>query len=215
MAFLVVAPALTPPSYTTSFARAEVPISEDRRWTSGGINPSRTAVVTDGAHAYGTMGSFDSTNFIDSIAILTPSFPANQSVQGTIYNSSALSGQEAELVLRGNLTTVTNTGYEIDLVLSSGSISVVSWNGPANTFTVLQSGITANVSFVDGAVWYAQIVGTVITVKCNGTTVTTYDTVSDAFKVASGNPGIGFWNQTGSVANSTKLGWKSFTAGSL
>jgi len=158
------------------------------------------------------MSSFDGTNFPDSVAILNKGFRPNHFVQGVIYNSSAISGLETELVLRGVCNASTNTGYEVDLVLGTGTAQLVRWNGPPNDFAILVSGLTTNVSFADGAVWYAQIVGTVITIKCNNAPVTTYDTSGDGLILTTGEPGMGFWNQTGSSANSTKLGWKSFLA---
>lgn len=206
--------AAPPPSYSTSFPLTENPISEGGTWISGGINPPRTDAQTAG-HAYGTMTSFDGTNFDDSIAILSRVYPNNQWVQGVIWNASAPSNMEIELVLRGNLTSSNNTGYELD-ILDSGVVSWVSWNGPDNTFTLLAQ-TTIGTSINDGDVWYGQIVGTVLSAKCNGVTVAalTYDTTSDAVKIASGSPGMGFWNNTGSSTNSPKFGWKSFSAGSL
>lgn len=201
-------------SFSTSFPLTENPISQGGAWISGGINPPRTDARTDGVHAFGTMSSFDGTNFPDSIAILSQIFPGNQWVQGTVWNTGAVDNTEIELVLRGNLTSSTNTGYEIDIVHGGPIINLVSWNGPDNDFTIIAtqtSGITVN----DGNIFYAQIVGTVITIKLNGTTVLTHDTSGDAFKIASGSPGIGFWNQTGSSTNSPLFGWKSFSAGSL
>ena len=201
-------------SYTTTFPQIENPISESEAWISvGAINSHCTNVQTDGSIAYGTMVSFDSVNYTDSIALVTKAFPANQSVQVTLSNTSAPSGLEVELWLRGNASSSSMSGYECDLVVSSGSLYIVRWNGPANDFTILVSAITANVSLADGAVWYAEIVGTVITVKCNGTTVYTYDTAAEgASKITSGNPGIGFWNETGSAGNQNKFGVKDFSA---
>jgi len=201
-------------SYSTNFPLTENPISEGGKWISGGINPPRTNVQTASAHAYGTMTSFDGTNYDDSIAILSSAFPANQWAQGTLYNNGAVDLTEVELVLRGNLTATNNTGYEIDIVHSGPLVNLVSWNGPDNNFTILR-GYNTGFTINDGDVFYAQIVGTVITLKCNGSTFATYDTSGDAFKVSSGSPGMGFWNQTGSSANSPKFGLKAYSAGSL
>jgi hypothetical protein len=56
----------------------------------------------------------------------------------------------------------------------------VRWNGPLNDFTVLADNVFTYVNLADGALWYAEIIGTVITIKCNVTTVLTYDTASDS-----------------------------------
>lgn len=179
------------------------------------VNGNVTNVQTAGGNAYGTMVSFNGTDYTDSIAILRGYSP-DQYVQVTLANTSAPSGLEIELWLRGNVDANNVSGYEIDLVVSSGSLYIVRWNGPKNNYTILVSAITANVSLADGAVWYAEIVGTVITVKCNGTTVYTYDTAAEgSSKITSGNPGIGFWNETGSAGNQNKFAVKDFTANTL
>lgn len=201
-------------SYSTNFPLTENPLSESGTWINGSISSPRTSAQSVSGHAYGTMSSFDGTNFDDSVAILAKTFHQNQSVQGTLFNSGAINGQEAELVLRGNISASSNTGYETDLVLVTNSVNLVSWNGPPNNFTTLASA-TSGVSFANGAVWSAQIVGTVITIKCNGTTVLTHDTAGDAFQIASGSPGMGFWNETGSSTNSPNLGWSHFQASDL
>lgn len=200
--------------YATNFPLTENPISEAGLWIPGGISSPRTNPQTVGTHAYGTMSSFDGTNFIDSIAVLNAPFSANQSVQGTVWNTGAVDGLEIELVLRGNISALSNTGYEVDIVHTGPSVGLVSWNGPPNAFTILTTS-NVNVSISDGDVWFAQMVGTVVTVKCNGNLVLTYDTAGDAFKIASGTPGIGFWNQTGSATNSPNFGWKHFQASNL
>lgn len=201
--------------FFTNFPSTENPLSQSGAWIEGGISSPRTNAQSTTGHAYGTMSSFDMVNFNDSIAVLAQNFPANQAVQGTIFNSSALSGQEVELILRGNISGASNTGYEVDLVLSNNSANLVSWNGPPNDFTILVNDATTNASFNNGDVWYAQIVGTVVTVKCNNLPVISYDTSGDTFKISSGHPGVGFWNQTGSSANSIKFGWSTFMANYL
>lgn len=202
-------------SYSTNFPLTENPISEGAVWVSGGISSPRTNVQTANNHAYATMSSFDGTNFDDSIAVLAQGYSANQSCQGTIWNTGAINGQEVELVLRGNIAATSNTGYEVDLVIQGGTAALVSWNGPANIFTQLVANTATNVSLNDGDVWLAQMIGPLITVKCNTNIVFTYDTSGDAFRILSGSPGMGFWNQTGSSANSPNFGWKHWQATEL
>lgn len=201
--------------YSTNFPLTENPLSEGGIWIDGGISSPRTNPQSVAGHAYGTMSSFDGTNFPDSIAVLAASYHPNQSVQGTIFNSGAIAGLEVELVLRGDITATNNTGYEVDLVLSNTSLGLVRWNGAPNDFTILQSGITTNVSLANGSVWFAKIVGTLITVTCNGSAVTTYDTSADSLILQGGRPGLGFWNQTGSSANSPNFGWSNWQASEI
>jgi len=204
--------ASTAPGYSTAFPLTQNPISEGGAWANGGIDPPRTNVQTDGVHAFGTMSSFDGTNYPDSVALLTSTYPANQWVQGVIYNSGALSGLEVELLLRGTAGTTSFPYYELDWVYSSQELNLVINNGPDNSFTILAT-VTTNVNLSDSIVLYGQMVGTVITAKCGSNTVLTYDTAGDSVKLSSGTPGMGFWNETGSSANSTKFGLRSFSAG--
>jgi hypothetical protein len=43
----------------------------------------------------------------------------------------------------------------------------------------------------------------------------TYDTAHDLVRHSSGNPGIGFWNETGAASNQSKFAWSNFTANTL
>lgn len=201
-------------SYSTNFPLTENPLSEGGIWIAGGISPPRTNPQTASNHAYGTMTTFDGTNFPDSIAVLAATYHPNQSVSGTVWNSGAVDGTEIELVLRGLISPASNTGYEVDIVHIGPLVNLVSWNGPANNFTVLTSS-TTNIDLSDGAVWFASIIGTVITVTCNGNSVLSWDTSGDAFKISSGSPGLGFWNQTTSSVNSPLFGWKHWQAAEL
>ena len=72
-------------------------------------------------------------------------------------------------------------------------------------------------SFRDSDVWYADMVGNVITVKCNGKLVWRSDRSGDATIWTTGNPGIGFYVDTnlGTPSPNDTFGWKSFTAQSL
>jgi hypothetical protein len=206
-------------SYTTNFPLTEPLISEGGKWISGGVNPPRTDVQTDGVHAFGTMISQPSNVFPDSIACLNSFSSNNHRVTGTLYNVGAVSGLEVELVLRCNLTSATNTGYEIDLVRSISAVNFVRWNGPDNNFTIATGfPISTNVNLNDGAVWVAQIVGNIVTVTCNGNAVFTAD-ITTAFSgglvISSGTPGIGFWCETGNAADRTKFGLRNFSAVAL
>ena len=174
--------------YTTPFAGTENPLSETGVWTRGGTtgldwtNPQKTPGI-----GFGTQTG---VGYDDSIAHLS-GFSANQYSTGTLHRASPSGQLEAELLLRFSITAHSATGYEIDVTLTD--MSLVRWNGALSDFTYLVQNVTANVSTANGAVWYAEIVGTVITIKCNGVTVTTHDTSSDGTKYSSGNPGLGFY----------------------
>jgi hypothetical protein len=205
-------------SYTTDFNLSENPISEGGAWLSGAVAP-RTQVQTGNGNAYGTMVSFNGRDYPDSVACLAGPFPANQQITATLYNNGAVSGLEVELLLRCDFSLTRAFCYELDLVLSGGHVSWVRWDmttANPNTYQVLVAGPPgSNIHFNDGAVWTARIVGTVLTAICDGVTVLTYDTANDGVKYSGGKPGIGFWNETGSSANSPKFAWKNFAAVSL
>ena len=88
-------------------------------------------------------------------------------------------------------------------------------------YTVLRNAVGGEVPFNNGDQVYASIVGTLVTCKykrvgqSSFATVFTYDTAGDSVKYSNGRPGIGFWNGTGSAANSPLFGWSDFTARSL
>jgi hypothetical protein len=203
-------------SFSTSFPLTENPISQGGAWRTGlGTGLVWTDPQTDGAGAFGTMISFDTVNFIDSIGCLS-GFSANHSVTATLRNNGAVTGLEAELLLRFDISANNARGYEVDLVFSSTQMHFVRWNGPKNSFTDISGGISTGVTMNDGDVWFASAVGNIITIKCNGTTVYTHDISGDTgSQWTDGNPGIGFWNETGSALNQPKMGWKNITAVSL
>ena len=204
--------------YSTEFPGTENPLSEGGVWTTG-IFSGRTAAQSASGHAYGTMVGFDGVNYLDSAACLS-GFPANHSVEATLYNNSAPSGLETELLLRVNLTVSSITAYEIDLYLGGTAVHVVRWNGSGNSFTDSSLGaVTNNVSFANGAVWSASISGNLINVHCNGAAVVTDLDITTAFGgglvINSGNPGIGFWNETADAGNCPLFAWDNFTAAGL
>jgi hypothetical protein len=215
-------------SFSTTFPATENPISEGGAWKNGladGLDWSNvaTGLLSDSSThgAYGTQVPHGSPPYDDSLACLT-GFPANHWCQGTIYNDGAITGlPEVELLLRCNPTGHSWPQYEIDII-SDVRIVIVQWLGPLNSFSIESGNITTNVSVANGAVWYAEIVGNIITVKCNTVTVYTGNITTFAnAPIASGNPGIGFFADTlnSSPNQNTQanrhFNWKSFSAGSL
>jgi hypothetical protein len=205
-----------PQFYTTSFATTENPLSEGI-WVNGGaVGLDWADMRCDGVHAYGTQTPLTPPPYNDSHAHLR-GFRADHSVQGTIYRTGSTLGLECNLFLRQLITPHNSRGYEINLYLGGPSLGLVRWNGALNDFTPLVENITTNCSFNDGDVWYAQAVGAVITVKCNGTTVLTYDTASDGTRWATGQPGMGHYatDKFGAPGANSNVGWRNFTAAGL
>jgi len=203
--------------YTTNFPLTENPISEGGRWTNGGIF-GKTNVQTSPGRAYGTMVSFDQTNYVDSCACLS-GFGADQQVTCTIANSGAVNGLEVEILLRADITAAHVFLYEVDCVFTGG-INLVRWdmtNANPNSFTYLRRLVTGEVPFANGDQVQASIIGTLVTVnymRSGGafSTLFTHDTAGDSLRYSSGNPGIAFWNETGSASNQPKFAWSNFTA---
>jgi hypothetical protein len=216
-------------TYTTNFPLSENPISEGGRWINGGIF-GKTDVQTTQGKAYGTMVSFDGSQYVDSCACLS-GFGPDHEVLCTISNRGAVNGLEVEILLRADITCAHVFLYELDCVYADGGIHLVRWdmtkaNPNSYTFlrkrhTVLRKLLGGEVPFSDGDQVYAKIVGTVVTYryKLAGqgafSDLFTYDTAHDPVRYSSGNPGIGFWNETGAASNQSKFAWSSFTANTL
>lgn len=213
-------------AYATSFPGTENPISESGAWTNGGIfsagAASKTNVQTAGK-AYGTMFAFDGSNYIDSCACLS-GFGPNHEVTCTVANAGAIADLETEILLRASISSTHVQLYELDCVFGLKGIHLVRWDmttGTPNAFVELRAGLSNEAPFNNGDQVYASIVGTLVTVKyklASGggfSTLFTYDTGSDSIKYAVGNPGVGFWNQTGSATNSPKFAWADFLANTL
>jgi hypothetical protein len=212
-------------SFSTTFPATENPLSQSGAWTEGTIMSAGAGTKTacqSATGAFGTMVSFDGTNFTDSCACLS-GFKNDQEVLCTLLNNAAPNGLETEILLRADITSAHIFLYELDCVLSGGGISLVRWDmtvASPNSFTVLRAHPPNEVNFQDGDQVYGSIVGTLVTCKYKAgagslTTLFTYDTASDTTKYSTGNPGIGFWNETGSSANQPKLKWKDFLANQL
>lgn len=197
--------------YLTNFTSSESPLSEGGAWTTGLADGSDwTDPVTSGGIAYGTVVHHTGTPYDDSIAHLS-GFAANHYAEATIYQNSPASTMECELLLRFAITNGNARGYEVLIPSDSNAGEIVRWNGTLNDFTALDS--WSHSAPVTGDVFRAEISGTVITVKKNGTIVRTYDTASDSTKWSDGNPGIGFFNRYDQPDNS--FAWSSFEAGNL
>jgi hypothetical protein len=127
----------------------------------------------DGA-GYGTMVSFDGSQYVDSCACLS-GFGPDHEVTCAIANSGAVGGLEVEILLRADITSDHVFLYELDCVYAEGGIDLVRWdmtkaNPNSYTFlrkrhTVLRKLLGGEVPFSDGDQAYAKIVGTVVTCR--------------------------------------------------
>jgi hypothetical protein len=216
--------------YTTNFSLSENPINEGGCWISGRIF-GKTDVQTAPGKAYGTMVSFDGSQFIDSCACLK-GFGPDHEVLCTISDSGAVNGLEVEILLRADITPDHIFLYELDCVYNKYGIDLVRWDmtkANPNSFTVLRKSRTGllrkllggEVLFSNGDQVYGKIFGTVITCRYKRvgakafSDLFAYDTAQDPVRYSNGNPGIGFWNDTGNASHQSKFGWSDFTANTL
>ena len=199
-------------NFTTTFATNGNPISEGGKWANGladGIDWTDCQVITNILSA--TSAEVTTPPFNDSIAHLKTSFRTftpNQFAQGTVHRTAGYTtGHEIELLLRFSITSHSASGYEV-YWSTNGGINIVRWNGLINDFvtkTTASPGL-AN----DGDIVRAEIVGSNITVKINGSVVLT-DTDTTW---TTGQPGVGN-NPFGVGFTFFDYGWSSFTAGNL
>ena len=196
-------------TYTTNFPLTENPISEGNSWSNGlAIGLDWKNVRTTPGFAFGT--ETGTTEYDDSIASLAGAWGSNQTVQATVrvVASDSASFEEVELHLHRSIAAHSATGYEINFSVKPGNryVQIVRWNGAYNNWTELKG--TSAYYAKDGDVVKATIVGTTITVYINGTSVLS---VSDS-TYSNGSPGMGFYLQNGTSANSSNFGFSSFSA---
>lgn len=200
-------------NYTTTFPATENPIDQGSKWTNGdavGLDwcNVRTTGGTPGL-AYGTQdgnGYYD-----DSIAILSDAFAADQMAYATVYkNSPGGTEAEVEILLRFNISANSTTGYECQFSLGTEKrLQIVEWLGPygaEHTGWEVRAATTGANVINDGDVVKGIIVGTLVVMYVNGVEVLRYASASN---IASGHPGIGFYQAGATNAN---FGFKGFTA---
>jgi hypothetical protein len=217
--------------YSTTFGATENPLSDGARWIDGqaaGGNLWGDVRTTPGL----AFGVSEPTQYGDPTAVLTGTWNANQSAQATvkIVNGAVATGScchEAEVRLRNtvNPTTHTITGYEAycSVMSSNAYCHIASWGGANGVWVNMDSSPPA-LYLKDGDVLKATATGSnpvTITLYINGTQVlqvqdTGSYTFSDGKKYGpwtSGNPGIGFYDNTD--ANWSYFGFSAFSAASL
>jgi hypothetical protein len=199
------------PSYTTRFAAAENPISENGRWASGKtIGLDWADVVTESGFAHGSQSG--PHGYDDSTALLTGTWSADQMAQATVRcaNPRDDAYEEVELRLRSALAPHALTGYEINFRCSKTSKAyseIVRWDGPLGKFTYLTRGQGSKYGVATGDTVAATAVGDVLTAYVNG--VPMLQAIDRTF--ASGNPGLGFF-LGGATGVAREYGFTSFTA---
>jgi hypothetical protein len=193
-------------AYSTLFPFNELPFGGSA-WKHGFSDGTLWSNIrSTPAKAFGTQVNLGA-NFIDSLAHLDGAWFNDQSVTATVFcgnlltNTDSLNGavEEVEILLRFSIAQGIATGYEITFsvdpnVTNGRYVQLNRWNGALGAFTLLANGASTLIN--NGDTLFASIIGTVITVKVNGTSVGgsfPYDTAGDTPKYASGAPGIGHY----------------------
>jgi hypothetical protein len=196
--------------YSTSFSGTENPISESSMWTNGlttGLDWNNVR-KTPGL-AFGTQAG-PGTPYDDSIAVLTGSWGATQTAQGTLkrVNTDSAGFEEMELLLRFKISAHSARGYECYVSINGQYMKVTRWNGSIGDWTDLGN-LSPPVAIADGDVIKATISGNTITMYQNGSScgTKTDSTFSD------GNPGIGLYLGNGTSGNNANFGWSQYSAG--
>jgi hypothetical protein len=206
-------------TYTTKFPLTENPISEGNNWVNGGTpGLDWHNIRTTPGFAFGTQTG--AVGYTDSVATLAGTWSMNQSAQATVKVSSCTDSdyEEVELLLHATITAHSYTGYELNFRCSTGGgayAQIVRINGPLGSFTYLAN---QNVTGSQYGVQNGDVIMATSAPNSSGCAVlTSYKNgkvmagpVTDCtFK--GGSPGMGFFFQGGSGANSD-FGFTSFTA---
>ncbi len=218
-AIVLLAAAATAQTYTTHFPLTENPISEGGKWINAGVvGLDWTNVRTTPGFAFGTQpGTAGSPGFADSWALLSGAWGPDQTAQATINDPSPNDNchQENELVLRGNLSAHSATGYEVTVKAADDASSyliIVRWNGAYGDFTYLANLQGSAYAVKTGDVFKATIVGNVITAYINGVQKAR---VTD-YWYATGHPGMGFYlghyNSAICAGTNAGYGFSNYTA---
>jgi hypothetical protein len=211
-------------SYQTNFPATEDPISESNNWVNGAVTGLDWGnVQTTPGLAFGTVVS-GGPPYNDSTAALSGTWATNQSACATVFlnpsfNRNAAS-YEVEIRLRVTIGPHSITGYEFNYSMGSDAASgrlyagVVRWNGPLNDFTGL-GGPSTHPALATGDVFCASAIGSTLKewVTRAGVVIETA-TVTDA-TYSTGSPGMGFYNQSGSLSDNSKFGFTSYQASEI
>lgn len=217
---------------TTAFPHppaAENPISESGDWvggsTAGGSLWGNVQTAAGGGQAYGVS---EPTQFGDPTAINTGTWGATQTVQGTVIitNGSVQTGgccHEVEVRLRNVISASSITGYEVycSIMTSQQYCHIARWNGPNGSYCNIEAA-NPNINVNNGDVLKGTASGTnpvainlyvnnVLKATASDTGGTSIDCPGGAGgPFASGNPGMGFYDQADN--NWSFFGFSAYTA---
>lgn len=212
-------PDLSTHSYSTTFPRAENPISEDGNWIVGNASVARPRiggrlsfprylwgnVQTSPGFAY---GADEPTEFGDPTAILSGPWGRTQTATAKVRILKTPTGpccHEVELRLRTTISRYSITGYEAycSIVPDVPYCHIARWNGPNGSYWNFEDG-SSDIYLKDGDILSATVYGT------NPTQIALYRndklilSATDTGKAGggfdaygpwtSGNPGIGFYD---------------------
>jgi len=184
-------------TYDYTFTVNENPLSDGGKWVNN-VSGTWTHPVTVASNRAGGPGS-SSTN--DAIAMLTDTAGGGSSwgPDQTITITNRLTGTDIDAENEAHLRMTQSGGnnvttIEADLVFSSHTTIIASWNGAQGSFTVFGDyGNTDPQS--DGDVWEYAVTGSdptiAVAAKKNTVSVGSIGSITGA-ALNSGNPGIGF-----------------------
>lgn len=206
-------------NFSTTFSATENPISESGHWLNGLANGlDWNDCQTSSGHLCATHTELSTPPFDDCNACINPAyrqFTPNQFAQGTFFRTPGYTaGHEALLFVRHTITAHSAPGYEVYFTTNGGGVAnLVRWNGALNDFTGPLANAALGALPVTGDVARVEIVGTIITIKFNGSTIITFDDAG-ASQINTGNPGIGN-NPFDPTSTFFDYGWDDFTCGNL
>jgi hypothetical protein len=210
-------------SYNTIFPLSENPISEKGIWAGGSIaGPALFGnVQTTTGFAYGVD---EPTKFGDPTAILRGTWGPKQTATATVKINKVPTGgccHEVEVRLRMTISPNSITGYEAycSVMPDNRYCHIARWNGPNGSYWNFETGSSTEF-LADGDIIKATATGanpTVITLYKNGARIlqaTDTGAAGGGFGAfgpwASGNPGVGFYDDHDS--NWKDFGFSSFSA---
>lgn len=214
------------PGYTSTFGGTENPVSESGKWVNGasvGLDWTNVRTTPGLAFADG-----QTTGYNDAIAHISTSihtFTNNQWAEGTVYRApgyAPTTKHEVELHLRWATSAHNAVGYEIGWGIHAATayIFLVKWLGGLGSYTAVYDPGDGSIAIPQtGDVFRAEITGSALTVKLNGSIVTGFNgmDVTNSGAVAlitSGQPGMGFWPNGGDTVPAS-YGWSKHRAGEL
>jgi hypothetical protein len=210
-------------AYSTAFLLNESPISEGGRWgynlSGAAQTPVRSESLGGVRVAHGTQSGHKAPPYDDSSAYLT-GFGSNYEVEATIWKAASQTGgsgiyKEFEILLRWLDTYATRStqygntnvnGYEIQVAYDGSYCNLGRFKGD-NLVGPISMPMPAT-----GDKYRARIEGQRIRMWWNDVLKIDFTDSDATLKIATGNPGIGFW---ANGAPSNEIGYSSVTVTAL